>query len=134
MAQDQEPVKAGGVIQIDERPIRDHVDQVVRATVEETLNQLLDAEADRLCGAGRYERSADRVDTRAGSYPRQLETKAGEVTLKVPKLRTLPFESAIIDRYRRRESSVEEALAEMYLAGVSVRRWRTSPRPCGARG
>ncbi len=47
MAQDQEPVKAGGVIQIDERPIRDHVDQVVRATVEETLNQLLDAEADR---------------------------------------------------------------------------------------
>ena len=122
MAQDEEPVKAGGVIQIDERPIRDHVDQVVRATVEETLNQLLDAEADRLCGAGRYERSADRVDTRAGSYPRQLETKAGEVTLKVPKLRTLPFESAIIDRYRRRESSVEEALVEMYLAGVSVRR------------
>ncbi len=122
MAQDQEPVKAGGVIQIDERPIRDHVDQVVRATVEETLNQLLDAEADRLCGAGRYERSADRVDTRAGSYPRQLETKAGEVTLKVPKLRTLPFESAIINRYRRRESSVEEALVEMYLAGVSVRR------------
>ncbi len=61
MAQDEEPVKAGGVIQIDERPIRDHVDQVVRATVEETLNQLLDAEADRLCGAGRYERSADRV-------------------------------------------------------------------------
>ncbi len=122
MAQDQEPVKAGGVIQIDERPIRDHVDQVVRATVEETLNQLLDAEADRLCGAGRYERSVDRVDTRAGSYPRQLETKAGEVTLKVPKLRTLPFESAIIDRYRRRESSVEEALVEMYRAGVSVRR------------
>ena len=94
----------------------------MRATVEETLNQLLDSEADRLCGAGRYERSAERVDTRAGSYPRQLETKAGEVTLKVPKLRTVPFESAIIGRYRRRESSVEEALVEMYLAGVSVRR------------
>jgi transposase-like protein len=42
------------------------------------------------------------------------------VTLKVPKLRTLPFETAIIERYRRRESSVEEALVEMYLAGVSV--------------
>lgn len=42
--------------------------------------------------------------------------------LKVPKLRSLPFESAIIERYRRRESSVEEALIEMYLAGVSVRR------------
>ncbi|HUX66302.1 MAG TPA: hypothetical protein VMV31_02310 [Terriglobales bacterium] len=48
MAQDQEPVKAGGVIQIDERPIRGHVDQVVRATVEETLNQLF-AGAAPLC-------------------------------------------------------------------------------------
>jgi putative transposase len=63
-----------------------------------------------------------RKDTRAGSYERHLQTKAGEVTLKVPKLRTLPFETAIIERYRRRESSVEEVLVEMYLAGVSVRR------------
>ena len=51
-----------------------------------------------------------------------MHTKAGEVALKVPKLRTLPFETQIIERYRRRESSVEEALVEMYLAGVSVRR------------
>ena len=63
-----------------------------------------------------------RKDTRAGSYGRQLHTKAGEVTLQVPKLRRLPFETAIIERYRRRETSVEEALIEMYLAGVSVRR------------
>ena len=90
--------------------------------MEETLNGLLEAEADRLCGAGRYERSPDRVDTRAGSYGRKLQTKAGEVTLKVPRLRSLPFETQIIERYRRRESSVEEALMEMYLAGVSVRR------------
>jgi transposase-like protein len=52
----------------------------------------------------------------------KLQTKAGEVTLKVPRLRKLPLETAIIERYRRRESSVEEALIEMYLAGVSVRR------------
>jgi len=90
--------------------------------VERTLNGLLDAEADRLCGAGRYERSAERIDTRAGHYERRLGTKAGEVTLRVPKLRSAPFETAIIERYRRRESSVEEALIEMYLAGVSVRR------------
>src|SRR5580692_6108066 len=83
---------------------------------------MLDAEADRLCRAERHERTEARKDTRAGSYQRQLQTKAGEVTLKVPKLRTLPFETAIIERYRRRESSVEEALVEMYLAGVSVRR------------
>jgi putative transposase len=79
-------------------------------------------QADELCGAKRYERSAARKDTRAGSYSRSLHTKAGEVELKVPKLRNLPFETAIIERYRRRETSVEEALVEMYLAGVSVRR------------
>jgi len=83
---------------------------------------MLDAEADRLCNARRYERTEGRRDTRAGHYERKLHTKAGEVTLKVPKLRKLPFETAIIERSRRRESSVEEALMEMYLAGVSVRR------------
>ena len=112
----------GSIIQIDELQVRGHVDAVVRRSVEETLNGLLEAEADQLCGAQRYERSPDRVDTRAGSYERQLQTKAGEVTLKVPRLRSLPFETQIIERYRRRESSVEEALMEMYLAGVSVRR------------
>jgi putative transposase len=110
------------IIQIDEALVKRELGEVVRETVEETLNKLLDAEADELCKAGRYERSADRVDTRAGSYERNLETKAGKVRLKVPKLRTIPFESAIIERYKRRECSVEEALIEMYLAGVSVRR------------
>lgn len=112
----------GAVIQIDESKMQAHLDEVVRATVEETLNALLDAEADQLCGARKYERTEGRKDTRAGSYDRQLHSKAGEVTLQVPKLRSLPFETAIIERYRRRESSVEEALMEMYLAGVSVRR------------
>ena len=113
---------SGSIVQIDEEQVRGHVDEVVRRSVEETLNGLLEAEADQLCGAQRYERSPDRVDTRAGSYERRLQTKAGQVTLKVPRLRSLPFETQIIERYRRRESSVEEALMEMYLAGVSVRR------------
>lgn len=112
----------GRIIQIDEGLVKRELGEVVRETVEETLNRMLDAEADDLCKATRYQRSADRVDTRAGYYERGLETKAGKVKLKVPKLRTIPFESAIIDRYKRRESSVEEALIEMYLAGVSVRR------------
>lgn len=110
------------VVQIDEKRIQDHLGELVRGTVEETLNGLLDAEADALCGAQRYERSPDRTDYRAGSYDRKLHTKAGEVTLKMPKLRRQPFETAIIERYRRRESSIEESLIEMYLAGVSVRR------------
>ena len=110
------------VIQINHEQIHKHLDAVVRDSVEATLNALLDAEADELCGARRYERSADRLDRRAGHYTRKLQTKAGEVELKMPKLRNLPFETAIIERYRRRETSVEEALVEMYLAGVSTRR------------
>ncbi|MGI9241656.1 MAG: IS256 family transposase [Verrucomicrobiales bacterium] len=113
---------AGKIVDINEDEIRGHLDEMVRNSVEDTLNALLEAEADRLCGAKRYEHSAERKDTRAGSYKRKLQTKAGEVDLKVPKLRSLPFETQIIERYRRRESSVEEALMEMYLAGVSVRR------------
>jgi len=116
------PAPFRDVIRIDEGQLHKHLDEVVRDSVEQTLNALLDAEADRLCNAQRYERSPDRLDTRAGSYSRTLHTKAGEVELQVPRLRKLPFETQIIERYRRRESSVEEALIEMYLAGVSVRR------------
>jgi transposase-like protein len=111
-----------GVLTVDEGKVESHLAGKVRAAVEEILNDLLDAEADERCGAKRYVRSPDRQDTRAGHYRRKLETQAGTVDLKVPKLRKLPLESAIIDRYRRKESSVEEALVEMYLAGVSVRR------------
>ena len=60
--------------------------------------------------------------TAAAHYNRNLATTSRDVTLKVPKLKGISFETAIIERYRRRESSVEEALIEMYLAGVSVRR------------
>ena len=119
---DDTPSPLNNVITIDDERIKSHLDRVVRGTVEETLNALLDAEADRLCNAQRYERSEARRDTRAGHYERGLQTKAGEVRLRVPKLRQQTFETAIIERYRRRESSVEEALIEMYLAGVSVRR------------
>src|ERR1044072_1921588 len=116
------PSPLGNVISIDDERIKDHLDRLVRGRVEETLNPLLDAEADRLCNAQRYERTEARRDTRAGHSERNLETSAGEVSLKIPKLRRQTFETAIIERYRRRESSVEEALIEMYLAGISVRR------------
>src|ERR1700751_5267179 len=119
---DDTPSPLNNVITIDDERIKSHLDRVVRGTVEETLNALLDAEADRLCNAQRYERSEARRDTRAGHYERGLQTKAGEVRLRVPKLRQQTFETAIIERYRRRESSVEESLIEMYLAGISVRR------------
>ena len=109
------------IIQLNENAVKNHLGQIVRSTVEQTLNEMLDAEADRLCNAEKYQRNEARTDTRAGHYQRKLQTQAGQVTLNVPKLRRQTFETAIIERYKRRESSVEEALIEMYLAGVSVR-------------
>jgi putative transposase len=110
------------VIRIDAGQLRGHVKELVRESVEQTLNAMLDAEADAQCGAKRYERSPERLDTRAGHYERKLLTPSGEVALQVPRLRKLPFETEIVERYRRRESSVEESMIQMYLAGVSVRR------------
>ena len=122
MQEDSTVTDIKGTLKVDEEKLRGHINEVVRGSVEETLNALLDAEADAQCGAARYQHSADRVDTRAGHYERTLHTQAGAVKLKVPRLRKLPLETAIIERYRRREASVEESLVEMYLAGVSVRR------------
>lgn len=110
------------IIQINEDLIKHDLRDLVRSSVEETLNALLDHEAEELVNAEKYERSGDRKGYRSGHYNRNFQTTAGDVTLKVPKLKGVQFETAIIERYRRRECSVEEALIEMYLAGVSVRR------------
>ena len=65
------------IISLDEKLLKDQLGEMVRGSVEDTLNTLLDAEADRMCGAVRYERSQARLDARAGSYSRKLHTKAG---------------------------------------------------------
>lgn len=110
------------IIQLNQELIHNELKDLVRNSVEETLNALLDHEADELVNADKYERSGERKGYRSGHYSRNFQTTAGEVKLKMPKLKGVPFETAIIERYRRRECSVEEALIEMYLAGVSVRR------------
>ena len=110
------------IVQLNEEVIKGQLKELVRGSVEETLNELLETEAQKLTQAARYERNEQRQGYRSGHYNRNLTTTSGDVTLKVPKLKGISFETAIIERYRRRESSVEEALIEMYLAGVSVRR------------
>ena len=82
----------------------------------------LEAKTEKLTQAARYERNEQRQGYHSGHYSRNLTTTSGDITLKVPKLKGISFETAIIERYRRRKSSVEEALIEMYLAGASVRR------------
>ena len=113
---------SNNIVQFNEEIIKGQIKELVRGSVVETLNELLEAEAKKLTQAARYERSEARQGYRSGHYDRNLTTTSGDVTLHVPRLKGISFETAIIERYRRRESSVEEALIEMYLAGVSVRR------------
>ena len=113
---------SGNIVSVDEESLKPDLRELVRKTVQETLNALLDEEADEMVGAERYERTAGREAYRSGHYRRKLVTTSGEVVLDVPKLRGATFQTAVIERYRRRETSVEEAIIEMYLAGVSTRR------------
>ena len=110
------------IVSVDEESLRKDIVELVRKTVQDTLNALLEQEAEEMVGAERYERTAGREAYRSGHYKRKLVTTSGQIELDVPKLRGATFQTAVIERYRRRETSVEEAISEMYLAGVSTRR------------
>ena len=96
------------IVQFNEEIIKGQIKELVRGSVEETLNELLEQEAEKLTQAARYERNEARQGYRSGHYDRNLTTTSGDVTLHVPRLKGISFETAIIERYRRRESSVEE--------------------------
>lgn len=110
------------IVSVDEETLKGDLRELVRKTVQDTINALLEQEAEEMVGAERYERTAGREAYRSGHYRRKLTTTSGQIELDVPKLRGATFQTAVIERYRRRETSVEEAIIEMYLAGVSTRR------------
>ena len=114
---------SGNIIQLNQELIHSELKNLVKSSVEETLNAMLDAEADKLVQAERYARDENRKGYRAGHYNRSFSTTAGDVSLRMPKLKGIAFETAIIERYKRRETSVEEALIETNLAGISVCRF-----------
>ena len=94
------------IVQLNEEVIKGQIKELVRGSVEETLNELLEKEAESLTQAARYERSEARQGYRSGHYDRNLTTTSGDVALHVPRFKGVPFETAIIERYRRRESNV----------------------------
>ena len=106
------------IVQLNEEIIKGKIKELVRSSVEETLNELLEKETESLTQATHYERSEVRQDYRSGHYDRNLTTASGDVTLHMPRLKGVSFKTAIIKRYRRRESNVKKSLIEMYLAGV----------------
>ena len=110
------------IVSLDEQAVKDELRELVRKTIEETINAMLDEEADQLIGAAPYERTDEKAAYRAGHYDRGFTTTSRQVTLKMPKLKGMRFATAVIERYKRRETSVEEAIIEMYLTGVSTRR------------
>ena len=106
------------IIQIDQNLLETRLDRLITEKMTQILNAMLDAEADEITGAARYERSGGRKAYRAGHYERKLTAKAGRLELKVPKPKDAVFESAVIERYRRREQSVEKSSTDMCLAGA----------------
>ncbi len=106
------------IVQLNEEAIKGQLKELVCGSVEETLNEMLEAEAEKLTQAARYERNETRPGYRSGHYDRNLTTTSGDVTLHMPRLKGLPLETAIIERYRRRESSVEKALTVHFYRNV----------------
>ena len=94
------------IVQLNDEVIKGQSKELVCGSVEKTLNELLEKEAESLTQAARYERSEARQGYRSGHYDRNPTTTSSDVTLHVPRFKGVPFETAIIERYRRRESNV----------------------------
>ena len=90
------------IVQLNEEVIKGQLKELVRGSVEEMLNELLEAETEKLTQAARHERNEQRQGYCSGHYNRNLTTTSEEVTLKVLKLKRISFETVIIQRYRRR--------------------------------
>ncbi len=93
---------------------------------ELVLQALIEAEATEHIGAGRYERTESRTAQRNGHRDRLLATKAGDVALKIPKLRHGSFFPSILERRRRIDRALFAVVMEAYVRGVSTARWTTS--------
>ena len=90
------------IVSFDEQAVKDELRELVKKTIEETINAMLDEEADQLVGARPYERT----DERAGHYERGFTTTSCQIMLNMPKLKGMRFATAVIERYKRRETSV----------------------------
>ena len=94
---------------------------LIRESVRAVLQELIEAEATEVIGAGRYQRTATRVTDRNGSRPRLLTTKAGDVALSIPKLRAGSFFPSVLEPRRRIDQALYAVVMEAYVHGVSTR-------------
>ena len=94
----------------------------IRAATETLYQELIDAEAASFIGAEPYERSTERITQRNGSRPRMWTTTAGDLSLRIPKLRQGSFFPALLERRRRIDQALFAVVMEAYLHGVSTRK------------
>ena len=90
--------------------------------VETVLQQVLEAQVTDHLSADRYERAEERAGYRNGYRERQLYTRVGPITLRVPQTREGSFSSEIFSRYRRSEQAFVLGIMEMVVNGVSTRK------------
>jgi transposase-like protein len=109
-------------LKIDGSEIKKYLDEQLLGGLQEAFESFLELEASLQAGAEKGERCESRQDYRNGYRSRKITTRVGEMVLKFPRLREVAFTSSIVQRYQRRECSLDEALVEMYFAGVSTRR------------
>jgi putative transposase len=95
---------------------------VIRSGVELVLQALIDTEATEVIGAGPHERTETRTNQRNGTRARLLSTKAGDVELRIPKLRRGSFFPAVLERRRRIDGALYAVVMEAYVHGVSTRK------------
>jgi putative transposase len=94
----------------------------LRTLVQEVVRQVLEAEMEEAVGAGKGERTEQRLGYRSGYYSRTLVTRVGKLELRVPQDRQGRFRTEVFERYQRSEKALVAALAEMYVQGVSTRK------------
>ena len=120
------------IVQLNEEVIKGQLKELVRGSVEETLNELLEAEAEKLTQAARYERNEQRQGYRSGHYNRNLTTTSGDVTLRGPSSRGSPLRPPSLSGIAAGKAVWKKLSSrctwQVYPSGV----WRILRRLCGA--
>ena len=119
-----------------ELPYRgDVLSEGIRSRIRGFIEEMMSEELDAVLGAGRYVRSEVRRGYRNGSRPREVTTSFGKTEFNRPRAvifeggREVEYQSAIVERYRRRARQVDAALLGMYFGGVNTRKVRLAIRP-----
>ena len=120
------------IVQLNEEIIKSELKELVRGSVEETLNKLLEKEAEYLTQAARYERSESRQGYRSGHYDRNLTTTSGDVTLHIPRLKGVSFETATPGGIAAGRAAWRRPSSRCTWRASPCAGWRTSRRHCGA--